>query len=253
MPDPDRGRTPVPPTTDAADLHFWFDPVCPFAWMTSKWVRMVAERREYRVEWRLISLRLLNRHVDYDAQFPPEYEAGHTSGLQLLRVAARARAEHGPQALDPLYATLGRYVFEDPAGRPAPERVTSRAFVEQALTEAGLPTGPAGALDDESWDAEIHEETDVALALTGKDVGTPILHFRPPDGAAFFGPVISRLPDPEDAVALWDHVVGLATFPGFAELKRSLRERPQLPAFGVGAGEAGLQEDWHGGSRRQHR
>ena len=237
----------------AADLLFWFDPVCPFAWMTSKWVRMVAEQREYRVEWRLISLRLLNRHVDYDAQFPPEYEAGHTSGLRLLRVAARARAEHGPQALDPLYATLGRHVFEDPDGQPLPERATSREFVEQVLTGAGLPTGLAGAVDDESWDAEIQEETDAALALTGKDVGTPILHFRPPEGAAFFGPVISRLPGPEDAVALWDHVVGLAGFPGFAELKRSLRERPQLPAFGVRPGEAGLQEDWHGGSRRQHR
>ena len=239
--------------TPHADLLFWFDPVCPFAWMTSKWVRMVAEQREYHVEWRLISLRLLNRHVDYDAQFPPEYEAGHTSGLRLLRVAARARAEHGPQALDPLYATLGRHVFEDPAGQPPPERATSREFVEQVLTEAGLPTGLAGAVDDESWDAEIQEETDAALALTGKDVGTPILHFRPPEGAAFFGPVISRLPGPEDAVALWDHVVGLAGFPGFAELKRSLRERPQLPALGVRPGEAGLQEDWHGGSRRQHR
>ena len=236
-----------------ADLRFWFDPVCPFAWMTSKWVRMVAEQREYRVEWRLISLRLLNRHVDYDAQFPPEYEAGHTSGLRLLRVAARARAEHGPQALDPLYATLGRHVFEDPAGQPPPERATSREFVEQVLTEAGLPTGLADAVDDESWDAEIQQETDAALALTGKDVGTPILHFRPPEGAAFFGPVISRLPGPEDAVALWDHVVGLAGFPGFAELKRSLRERPQLPSFGVRTDEAGRQEDWHGGSRRQKR
>ena len=237
----------------AADLHFWFDPVCPFAWMTSKWVRMVAEQREYRVEWRLISLRLLNRHVDYDAQFPPEYEAGHTSGLRLLRVAARARAEHGPQALDPLYATLGRHVFEDPAGQPPPERATSREFVEQVLTEAGLPTGLAGAVDDESWDAEIQQETDAALALTGKDVGTPILHFRPPEGAAFFGPVISRLPGPEDAVALWDHVVGLAGFPGFAELKRSLRELPQLRALGVSEDEVGVQEDWHAGSRRLQR
>ncbi|SNS85394.1 hypothetical protein SAMN06893096_10968 [Geodermatophilus pulveris] len=238
---------------DDADLHFWFDPVCPFAWMTSKWVRTVAEQREYRVQWRLISLRLLNRHVDYDAQFPPEYEAGHTAGLHLLRVAAAARAEHGPQALDPLYATVGRHVFEDPAGQPPPERATSREFVAQVLTEAGLPAGLASAVDDGSWDAGIQEETDAALALTGKDVGTPILHFRPPDGAAFFGPVISRLPSAEEAVALWDHVVGLATFPGFAELKRSLRERPQLPAFGVRPGEAGLQEDWHGGSRRQHR
>jgi len=240
-------------TTRTADLHFWFDPVCPFAWMTSKWVRTVAEQREYRVEWRLISLRLLNRHVDYDAQLPPEYEAGHTAGLRLLRVAARVRAEHGPAALDPLHATLGRHVFEDPAGQPPPERATSREFVERVLTEAGLPTAPAAAVDDGSWDDEIQAETDAALTLTGKDVGTPILHFRPPDGAAFFGPVISRLPGPEDAVALWDHVVGLAGFPGFAELKRSLRERPQLPAFGVRPDEVGLQEDWHGGSRRQHR
>src|ERR687890_128874 len=161
---------PPPPT----DLHFWFDPVCPFAWMTSKWVRMVAEQREYRVEWRLISLRLLNRHVDYDAQFPPGYEAGPTSGLHLLRVAARARAEHGPQALDPLYATLGRHVFEDPAGQPPPERSTSRAFLEQVLTEAGLPLDLAAAVDDGSWDAGIQEDTDAALQLTGRDVGTPI-------------------------------------------------------------------------------
>ena len=72
-------------------------------------------------------------------------------------------------------------------------------------------------------------------------------------GTAFFGPVISRLPSDEQAAELWDHVIGLARFPGFTELKRSLRERPQLPALGVRPGEAGLQEDWHGGSRRQHR
>ena len=99
-------------------------------------------------------------------------------------------------------------------------------------------------------DGELRAETDEALALTGKDVGTPIIHFGPPDGTAFFGPVISRLPGDQDAIRLWDHVVGLASFPGFAELKRSLRERPQLRSFGVSPGEAGIQEDWHGGSRR---
>ena len=81
-------------------------------------------------------------------------------------------------------------------------------------------------------------------------MGTPIIHFGPPDGTAFFGPVISRLPGDEDAVRLWDHVVGLASFPGFAELKRSLRERPQLRSFGVEPDETGITEDWHGGSRR---
>ena len=129
-----------------------------------------------------------------------------------------------------------------------PRRRGTREFVEPVLAEAGLPAELAGALDDDTWDAQIQDETDEALALTGKDVGTPILHFRPPDGVAFFGPVISRLPADEDAVALWDHVVALASFPGFAELKRSLRERPQLPSFGVRADEAGS----HGGlARRQ--
>jgi len=108
----------------------------------------------------------------------------------------------------------------------------------------------ADALEDTSVDAELQWETDEALGLTGRDVGTPIIHFQPPDGVAFFGPVISRLPDEADATRLWDHVVGLAGFPGFAELKRSLRERPQLRSFGVNPGEAGIQEDWHGASRR---
>jgi hypothetical protein len=113
-----------------------------------------------------------------------------------------------------------------------------------------LPAGLADALDDASWDGELRAETDEALALAGKDVGTPIIHFGPPDRTAFFGSVISRLPSDQDAQRLWDHVVGLASFPGFAELKRSLRERPQLHSFGVNPGETGIQEDWHGGSRR---
>jgi 2-hydroxychromene-2-carboxylate isomerase len=241
----------------SADLHFYFDPVCPFAWMTSKWVRMVSAQRRYTVEWRFISLRLLNAHVDYDAQFPPEYEAGHTAGLRLLRVAAAARAASGPEAVARLYEALGSRIFEtapDPADDPAArEQRGTRAFVEPALAAAGLPADLAAALDDPSWDAQVQAETDEALALTGKDVGTPILHFRPPAGVAFFGPVISRLPTEDDAAALWDHVVALAGFPGFAELKRSLRERPQLPSLGVPADAVGGEEDWHGGSRRQHR
>lgn len=243
-----------------ADLHFYFDPVCPFAWMTSKWVRQVQERRDYTVDWRFISLRLLNAEVDYDAHFPPEYEAGHTAGLRLLRVAARVREEHGREAVAPLYAALGARIFDtspDPEESRTEgevrERRGTRVFLEPVLTEVGLPHALADALDDEAWDAEIRRETDEALALTGKDVGTPIIHFRPPAGVAFFGPVISRLPDADRAVELWDHVVGLAGFPGFAELKRSLREQPQLAAFGVADGGVGQEEDWHGGSRRQKR
>jgi hypothetical protein len=239
-----------------ADINFYFDPVCPFAWMTSKWVRQVQARRNYSVDWRFISLRLLNSHIDYDTHFPPEYEAGHTAGLRLLRLAAATRAAAGPDAVATLYAGLGARIFDsDPVPDDAEhrERRGTRAFVEPVLTGAGLPLALADALDDSSWDVQIQAETDEALALTGKDVGTPILHFEPPTGVAFFGPVISRLPSDDEAEELWDHVIALARFPGFAELKRSLRERPQLRAFGVTPDGVGKQEDWHGGSRRQKR
>lgn len=233
-----------------ADVLFWFDPVCPFAWMTSKWVRMVREQRDYAVEWRFISLRLVNKDVDYDAHFPPEYEAGHTAGLRLLRVAAAARAGHGPDAVDRLYRAYGGYVFESGPWGEGTMPTATPDTVAPLLTAAGLPTELTTALDDRTWDQQIQAETDEALGLTGKDVGTPILQFEPPDGVAFFGPVISRLPSPDQAVELWDHVIGLARFGGFAELKRSLREQPQLPSFGVADDEVGKQEDWHGGSRR---
>jgi hypothetical protein len=235
-----------------ADLRFWFDPVCPFAWMTSKWVRTVQRRRAYEVEWRFVSLRLLNAHVDYEAHFPAGYEAGHTAGLRLLRLAARVREEHGTDAIGPLYEALGELLYER-TDQPDEGRSRTRAIAAEALGAAGLPARLVTALDDEELDAVVRTETDEALSLTGKDVGTPILHFAPPEGTALFGPVISRLPAEEDAVALWEHVVALAGFPGFAELKRSLRERPQLPSFGVRPGEVGLQEDWHGGSRRLKR
>jgi hypothetical protein len=240
-----------------ADVAFYFDPVCPFCWMTSKWLRLVQEQRDYAVDWRFISLRLVNAEVDYDAHFPPEYEAGHTAGLRLLRVAARVREEHGRDAVGRLYAAYGAHIFETSAPTPEQggetavrEHRGTRAFVAPVLAEVGLPAELADALDDEGWDAVIGAETEQALAATGKDVGTPIIHVDPPDGVAFFGPVISRLPSEQEAVELWDHVVGLARFPGFAELKRSLRELPQLPALGVGDGDVGVVEDWHGGSRR---
>jgi hypothetical protein len=216
------------------DLHFYFDPVCPFAWMTSKWVRTVAAQRDYRVDWRFISLRILNAEVDYATNFPAHYEEGHTAGLKLLRVAAKVRAQHGRDAVGPLYAAIGTRLFDTVREhRLQAVDQAARELVEAALADANLPGTLADTLDDAAWDDEIRDETDEALTLTGRDVGTPILHFRPPAGTAFFGPVISKLPSPEDSVTLWDHVIALAEFPGFAEIKRSLREMPQLAAFGV--------------------
>ncbi|MFF5096330.1 MULTISPECIES: hypothetical protein [Actinosynnema] len=238
-------------TTARTDLNFYFDPICPFAWMTSKWVRIVQAQRDHTVDWRFISLRLINAHVDYDSHFPPEYEAQHEAGLRLLRVASAVREAHGRAAVGPLYSAFGARIMESgpDAGR-APGWQGAPELAADALAEAGLPTALAEHLDDASRDAEIQAESDEALSLTGKDVGTPILHFAPPDGTALFGPVISRLPDEGQAAELWDHVVGLAAFPGFAELKRSLREQPQLPSFGVTTEQTGPVEDWHAGSRR---
>jgi hypothetical protein len=238
--------------TTRYDLHFYFDPVCPFAWLTSKWVRTVAAQRDYRVDWRFISLRILNAHIDYASHFPPNYEDGHTAGLRLLRVAARVRAEHGRAAVGPLYEAFGTRIFDtsrdvDPLSA---SDQGARQTLEPLLRDVGLPADLADALDDNTFDHAIRAETEEALALTGRDVGTPILHFQPPGGTAFFGPVISRLPSPDQAGELWDHVVGLANFDGFAEIKRSLRERPQLVSFGVDAESVGKEEDWHGGSRR---
>ena len=99
---------------NGADIHFYFDPVCPFAWMTSKWVRMVAAQRDYAVDWRFISLRMINSEIDYDSHFPVGYEEGHASGLRLLRVAARARAEHGRAAVGRFYEVVSGEIFDSP-------------------------------------------------------------------------------------------------------------------------------------------
>ncbi len=239
------------------DIAFYWDPVCPFAWITSRWINQVIDQKaaagddNYRVDWRFISLRIVNKHIDYDSHFPAEYEEGHTAGLRMLRVAAKVRAEHGREKMGALYTEMGGGIHD-----VEPDAFDKGFFgtpdhVVPMLERLDLPTDLADALYDESWDAEIENETDEARAKTGKDVGTPIIHFGPPDGPALFGPVISRLPSDEEAVQLWDHVVGLATFPSFTELKRSLRERPALRSLGVDPDQVGIVEDWHGGSRRQ--
>src|SRR4051812_50189607 len=102
----------------AADIHFYFDPVCPFAWLTSRWVRTVMSQREYSVDWRFISLRMVNADVDYDAQFPSEYEAGPTAGLRLLRVAARGPAGAGPAPGGAAVAHPRRPILDPPPWAP---------------------------------------------------------------------------------------------------------------------------------------
>jgi hypothetical protein len=180
-------------TAPSADVKFYFDPVCPFAWMTSKWLRMVAAQRNYRVEWKFISLRLVNAAVDCDSHFPPGYEVGHTVEIHLLRVAARTRVEHGPDAVGNLYQTMGTRIFDTNNEDDTSDR-GSAGFVEPILDEVGLPAELAAALDGTSLDPMLRAETDEALGLTGSDVGTPIIHFQPPTGVAFFGPLSAACP-----------------------------------------------------------
>ncbi len=232
------------------DIEFFWDPVCPFAWITSRWVDLVAAQRDYQVDWRFISLRLLNKHKDYATEFPPAYEHGHTAGLRMLRVAAAVRDELGREPLGPLVKAYGESYWDQPKGSGMRAHLSTLEHASEVLAAAGLPTRFAAALDDTSWDQLLDDETELALARTGRDVGTPIISFQPPDGVSFFGPVISRVPSAADSLRLWDAVTTLAAFPGFAEMKRSLREPPQLRILGL-ANEP-EHEDWTGGHRRGH-
>lgn len=207
-----------------ADVDFFFDPVCPWAWITSRWVTEVARLRHLEVDWRFISLRMVNHERDYETDFPPGYVDGHTLGLQLLQVAAAAREQADNAGVARLYEVLGDRIHVQ--GRR--DELMSTSGIGSALADAGLPTGLATAADDERHYKLVRAETDLALARAGADVGTPIVTFAPPNGPSFFGPVISRVPRGDEALALWDATERLARFPGFAELKRSLREPPQF-------------------------
>ncbi len=243
--------TAPPPSDPGSDIEFFWDPVCPFAWITSRWVELVAAQRDFSVDWRFISLRLVNKEKDYATEFPPEYEFGHTAGLRMLRVAGAIRDELGRDALGPVVTAYGQSYWDQPKGSGMRDRLSTTEHVVEVLRAAGLPERFADALDDSSWDEMLDAESELALSRTGRDVGTPIITFHPPDGLSFFGPVISRVPDADEAGRLWDAVTTLAAFPGFAEMKRSLRERPQLNILGDITAPP-VHEDWQGGHRRGH-
>lgn len=217
------------------DVAFHFDPVCPFCWMTSRWIRQVQDLRGLDVDWRFVSLALLN---DEDAAVYEEqsehYRATHLRGLELLRICAAAREEHGPEVVGPLYRAMGEAIWQDiaPAGSEFDDvlaDVSRGRDIPAILADAGLPAELADAAGDVSFDVVLRDETEHALEAAGGNIGTPIIHFGPPNGPAFFGPVISELPSEDDAVALWEAVETLAYYPSFAELKRALPDAPDLP------------------------
>jgi 2-hydroxychromene-2-carboxylate isomerase len=210
----------------AADLEFFFDPVCPWAWITSRWVGNVCEQRDYEVDWRFISLWMLNEETSAD-WYTPAYRAGHYRGHQGLRIADAIRQDD-PDAVGRWYTALGTAFHVDQRREEAANDTVS--FAASVLAGAGFDTSYTEAMDDESHDDHIRSDTETALSRTGRDVGTPILTFHPgaETEASFFGPVISKAPRGDEALELWDAVEKLATMSGMAELKRSNRLAPDF-------------------------
>jgi 2-hydroxychromene-2-carboxylate isomerase len=201
--------------TSCQEADFWFDPICPWTWLTARWLRWVAQDRGIAVHWHLMSLTLLN-------QLPQERDADLGPGdrkLQLVRVLAAAQHLHGPDALDPLYRAVGRRLHE--AGRQV--EVGQLDAVAEALAEAGLPAELLDYATSTSHDAAIRASHDKAVALSGPGVGSPVLAVA---GGAFFGPVVSPTPTGPAAAELWDVIVALAAHPEFYELKRGRVEGP---------------------------
>jgi hypothetical protein len=210
-----------------ADLDFFFDPVCPWAWITSRWVVEVQGIREYEVSWRFISLKKLNEQQTAD-WYTPEYRAGHLAGLHAHRVCDAVGLSHGNEAVGALYTALGEALHRDSRRKELVDEPVT--FMSEMLRTADLPVDLATHVHDESHDEAIFASTELALTRAGRDVGTPIITFRPgaADEASFFGPVIAKIPRGVDATRLWDAIETIATTSGMAELKRSLRARPQF-------------------------
>lgn len=212
----------------AADLDFFFDPVCPWAWITSRWVHNVSEQRDYEIDWRFISLWILNED-NAQEWYTPRYRAGHYLGQQGLRIADAIRlGEDDRSAVGRWYTAVGTALHVE-AQRDA-ARDDSLGWYRGVLSANGFDDAYVDAADDESHDEYIRADTELALSRTGKDVGTPILTFHPgaDTEASFFGPVISKAPRGAEAVELWDAVEKLATMSGMAELKRSNRVAPDF-------------------------
>lgn len=205
-----------------ADLEFFFDPVCPWAWVTSRWVVEVQQLRDYSVDWRFISLKMINEDRTDDS-YTDKFRMGHMAGLYAHRVCDEVRLRHGNDAVASMYTALGVSFHEQQHDRDITD--DPAAFMTEILKVVDLPTDYAAHALDVSHDAYIRADTELALSRAGRGVGTPITTFRPgaADEGSFFGPVISSIPRGPDALRLWDAIEVIATTTGMAELKRSNR------------------------------
>ncbi|CAN5891045.1 DsbA family protein [soil metagenome] len=204
-----------PPTTTTTTADFWFDPLCPWAWITSRWILEVAQVRPVTPRFNVMSLAVLNE----GRELSERYTELMARAWGPVRVCIAAEADHGPDVLGPLYTALGTRVH--PEGREL-----DRTVIGESLSEVGLPAGLADAADSDEWDDRLRASHAEGMDRVGLDVGSPVISV---DGVSFFGPVVTPAPKGETAGKLWDGVLLVASTPGFYEVKRS---REASPTFG---------------------
>ncbi|GAA1713681.1 MULTISPECIES: DsbA family oxidoreductase [Streptomyces] len=200
--------------TAKTPVDFWFDPLCPWAWMTSRWMLEVEKVRPVEVRWHVMSLAVLNEpKMD---ELPEEYRELLSTAWGPVRVCIAAEQKHGSEVLGRLYTALGTRFHNQGLEK-------NRETIVAALEEAGLPAELADYADSDAYDTELRASHKEGIEMVGQDVGTPVIAVPGADGeqVAFFGPVVTPAPKGEDAAKLWDGTLLVASIPGFYEIKRT--------------------------------